>query len=335
VTIRTLALLSGLVVLAPSRAHAQDMFIGPGSTAEGDILRGGGVFLWGAGQFNYYSAMANSINTDTWMRLNEYIYQSIRFENAEKARRDRISFEKRLANLTKNRDRIANDPNAADIARGEALNSSLMELLKLNPSSYRSNSFPLDSDVVRKIPFFSGQYKADLSLARVNPTERRWPIAMRRPEFAKERRAYELALDTVLDLQGEGKTTRDAVIRLRETAETLLDRLVQLENFGANKILYNEARNYILRLKATAEDMQRGDIEQIYAALDQYSGTTVYDLITFMQKWNLRFGKPDLGDELGLYPTLRATLKGQLDEVKKGVNDRGNEPEPPAPGRRG
>ena len=32
----------------------------------------------GAGMFNYYTAQADSIETDTWMRLNEYIFQSVR-----------------------------------------------------------------------------------------------------------------------------------------------------------------------------------------------------------------------------------------------------------------
>ncbi|MBY0395297.1 MAG: hypothetical protein K2X91_02355, partial [Thermoleophilia bacterium] len=82
---RTLALavaaaaVVALASLGAPRSSAQ-IFVGAGSTAEGDILRGGGVYLWGAGQFNLYTSMAQSIQVDTWMRLNEYIYQSLKLD---------------------------------------------------------------------------------------------------------------------------------------------------------------------------------------------------------------------------------------------------------------
>ncbi|MGE3822419.1 MAG: hypothetical protein AB7I30_23640 [Isosphaeraceae bacterium] len=119
------------------------------------------------------------------------------------------------------------------------------------------------------------------------------------------------------------------MLRLKETAKALEDRLMRLEDHGKNPKLYNDARNYILRLRKTAEEMQVLNIDKIYGALDQYHGTSVHELVMFMQKWNLEFGVPDLGEERGQYPQLRAALKQQLDEVKAGVNDQGNEPGAP------
>lgn len=318
----------------PAPALAQGEYIGPGSTAEGDILRGQGLFLrgagqylQGAGQYNLYTAMAGSINADTFIRLNEYIYQSIQHENAERARRLGEKAARRVQNLNAIRDRILNEPEGGDIARGDAANSALRQLLRYNPSTYRSDSVPLDSELVRKIPFVSAEHNAVISLARINPNGRRWPIALNRREFVKECHDYERALDTVLDLRAERQTTRDAVLKLKETTKALEERLQQVEDHSKNPALFNDARNYILRLQKTAEDMQRLKIDEIYAAMDQYHGTSVHSLVQFMQKWNLQFGVPDLGEERGEYPLIRAAMKKQLDEVKSAIEDKGNEPQ--------
>ena len=59
--------LSGITV------RAQNVFVGAGSTAQGDYLRGAGIAAWGMGLFNYNTAVANSINLDTFIRGNEYL----------------------------------------------------------------------------------------------------------------------------------------------------------------------------------------------------------------------------------------------------------------------
>jgi len=47
-----------------------------GSTVQGDVARGMGMFAAGAGVYNEKSAVAASINTDTAMRWNQYMWQS-------------------------------------------------------------------------------------------------------------------------------------------------------------------------------------------------------------------------------------------------------------------
>ena len=45
-------------------------------TAEGDIARGMGLFLEGAGFYEKQTAEARSIDTDTVMRWNEYVHEA-------------------------------------------------------------------------------------------------------------------------------------------------------------------------------------------------------------------------------------------------------------------
>ncbi|WP_406698149.1 hypothetical protein V5E97_04755 [Singulisphaera sp. Ch08] len=323
---RTTVAALALIASFAGQAFGQINFIGPGSTPQGDILRGGGVFLQGAGIYNYYTAMGDSINADTMMRVNEYIYLSIRQDRAEKAARRARRTAERLANFNQIRDRIENDPNQNDMVKGDALNALFEKLVgpKISPSSYRLNSFELDSDMVRRIPFFYAPNQATIAMSRIIPAGK-WPIALRGPEFAPQRRNYEHALDAVLELQLDRKTTRDSLIALETAVKDLSERLDQVIS-PEKETLYLEAKGFIRRLEASKEMMKRKDIEMIIGEIDRYSGTTVHDLVIFMQRYNLRFGVPEIGTERAAYPKLYAAMKQQFDELNEALQVEGRAP---------
>jgi hypothetical protein len=66
-----------ILLLMGSNAKSQFNFVGPGSTAEGDYLRGVGAAAFGMRVYNEQTAVANSINAGTEMRLNQYLYESL------------------------------------------------------------------------------------------------------------------------------------------------------------------------------------------------------------------------------------------------------------------
>ena len=82
------SLVSSVVVLlamSPGAARAQYGYPGGyggygwggwGSTLQGSIARGLGYFNMGRGAYNYDTSVARSINADTAIRWNEYMYQS-------------------------------------------------------------------------------------------------------------------------------------------------------------------------------------------------------------------------------------------------------------------
>src|SRR5215467_12450720 len=64
---------------------------GGGSTVQGDFARGAGYYAMGAGMYNLSTAQAASINADTIMRWNEYMFLSQQEANKrEYLRRARI-----------------------------------------------------------------------------------------------------------------------------------------------------------------------------------------------------------------------------------------------------
>jgi hypothetical protein len=311
----------GLLSLLATGTHAQLIggggdVIFPGSTVQGDILRGEGSFLRGAGEFNYYSAVAGSINTDTWIRLNEYIYESARISSMRYAQRlaDRIARDNE--HHRKILDRHLNNPEQADVARGDALNALFKELTdpRITDSAFRLSPVHLSGDVIRTIPFFYGPASATISMQRLT-ARGQWPAGLRDAELAAERRAYERAIDNVLEQQIEGKLMPDSIAAVEVAVSNLFSGLDRERTPSSDKV-YVEAKNYLRQLEDIKELIKRRAAEQILSDMDKYSGTTVHDLVKFMQRNNLRFSYSNIQDERQLYDRLYASLRQQLDLVQ-------------------
>ena len=128
---------------------------GWGGTLQGDIARGLGYFNMGAGVYNQQTAIARSINTDTAIRWNQYVYLS-----QQEATREYMA--RRNASLAKDRNayesllkRIQDNPTAADVDNGDALNAALDQLSdpRLHSSALRMAETPLSAKMIREIPF--------------------------------------------------------------------------------------------------------------------------------------------------------------------------------------
>ena len=136
----------------------QSNFVGPGSTAQGDYLRGVGVASFGMGVYNHQTAIANSINADTAIKVNEYIYGCLMNEKRMNAEHREVMAAQDKENYNKIRQRIEQHPEARDVRKGDALNAVLEQLNnpKIQESSSRSVAVPLSVDEVRRIPFKLG-----------------------------------------------------------------------------------------------------------------------------------------------------------------------------------
>ena len=65
------------------------MGLGWCATPVGAYLNGVGFAAWGEGVYNLYTAQANSINTDTYIRWNEYVQEAYKLMSKEYNERNR------------------------------------------------------------------------------------------------------------------------------------------------------------------------------------------------------------------------------------------------------
>ena len=313
---KSLPILALLAVVA-GRSDAQFLFIGPGSTVPGDFARGEGIRLEGAGIYNYDTAVANAINTDTYIKWNEYIYNSMK--NMERERSERVrAYEKgRNANYRAILERIGDNPDWRDLKQGDALNAKLAKIRdpkRIDPYNLRYRPIPLSTAEVRKIPFVSAKHGAEISMQRLLSRQSGWPIGLRK--FAPSIRIYEKAMDAALEEMVVGKLSKEAINRI-ENARRDLRKKLDAEFAGKTEDrLYQEAFSHLFQLEKFHEKLKIVEVETIVKELDTYSGTTIADLVEFMNRRGLTFGIPREGDELELYPKLFASLDQQLEAVK-------------------
>jgi hypothetical protein len=111
----------------PALAHRGN-FIGAGSTAQGDYLRGIGIASWGQGLYNLNTAQATSILVDADIRMESYLGAVFAAEREQYKRllNERIAKEKR--NYEAIKDRIRDHPERYDVFMGTALNAAFEQM---------------------------------------------------------------------------------------------------------------------------------------------------------------------------------------------------------------
>ena len=313
------SILSALAVVLAAAAGAGAQVIFPGSTVEGDYLRGVGVAAAGMGVYNYDTAVAGSINTDTAMRWNEYVSAVASYQSRQNLMRRQRLQQERNQHLRAIAERIRDHPEERDVQTGSTLNDMMTQLLDpaINESSFRYDPVLLSADIVRRIPFKLDKENLVFSMHRLTATgKEKWPPALQDPQFAAERRAYEHALDAVLEQQIEGTMTIEAIRVVEAAVDDLFRKLDRVLTPSREK-LYLEAKNRLTEFKkATGQLLQSHRMEIVIGQLDRYAGTTVRDLLVFMRKNKLGFAGAESPEERGIYPELYAALVEQHDRVK-------------------
>ena len=144
-------------------------------TAQGSMVRGAGVAAAGAGSYNQQTAVARSINANTAMQVNQYMYE-VNKTNAK-------YYYTRSANKQKEASstgeaiykRLHDNPDGHDIHTGDALNVVLDELT--NPGIYSQvitgATRPIDTQLVKNIDF---EYAANMiAISLADLTARAFP----------------------------------------------------------------------------------------------------------------------------------------------------------------
>ena len=313
-------LLAGLVFLTlTGQGGAQVIYLPPGSTPQGDYLRGLGFAAMGLGALDVDHEVAEALHTETAIRWNEYVSavaerSALRYRQVLQQKKEERN---KLIGLV--RQRIREHPEELDVLKGNALNTLKERLLdpQLTDTSFRNAAVPLPVDVVRQIPFTIGRESLTFSMQRITAKGKaKWPPALQGDVFAPERQGYERALDTVLEQQIEGKMEIPDIERVGKTIEELRNKLNEVLP-GSRDKLYMDAKRRIDDFQRSYEFMIKSHQAQLVVGdLDGYSGTTVHDLLLFMQKHGLGFGVADKPEERNLYPKLRDWLQEQLEALK-------------------
>ena len=289
---------------------------GAGSTAQGSILQGAGMAAMGMGRYNVETAQARSINSDTAMRWNQYMYQSSvessRVYLANKARRE--SQEKGDISAIKNR--LRNNPNSVDIADGSALNSALTELNNPNVFSkavYYGGKMKLGGESIRNIPF---QYaSAGISTSVHQLTHGGAPEAMKkREEFIPYRdKLKAIAAEIRKEAEESGSPKPETIKKGKDEIMALKAKVEEV--FPQSSQERRDCLKFIKSLYGLASMLETPAINVLLAGVEKRPEATVGDLLGFMSAYNLRFGASDTNPQRQVYLMLYPMIAKLRDEV--------------------
>ena len=223
-------------------------------TAQGSMMRGAGVAAAGAGAYNQQTAVARSINANTAMQVNQYMYE-VNKTNAK-------YYYTRSANRQKEESstgeaiykRLHDNPSSYDIHTGDALNVVLDELT--NPAVYTQvitgATRPIDSQLVKNIEF---EYAANMiAISLADFSARGVPdYLMTTDEFAPDRATIkELAGKVRSEIQSQGQASPETLAKARVAINALKTKADELLPQGSPNRL--EVDNYLKALYRPLQD---------------------------------------------------------------------------------
>jgi hypothetical protein len=339
-------LLVGLALLAATAGQARSQYYYPygygydgygfggwGGTVQGNILQGMGAYAEGAGVYNYDTATANSINVDTAIRLNQYIWNSelearARW-SAHQARRLNLSRDEYKARLK----RIRTNPTDSDIDSGEALNAILHDFtdpkFTTGSSGLRLAGGKISASAIREIPFRDETDAITLSLDELTEPKS-WPSPLLSDTFKPEREAYQKAVDDALAEDKEGGTLKpETVARVRNAVATLY-RKVEATIPKTQQPDHLQAMNYLKGLAGLSRMLERPNVESVLSQLEKIEDTSVGNLVAFMHTYNLRFAPATTPKQRNVYRELYPIMARDRDKVVGKPGESVEQP-PPAP----
>jgi len=308
---------------------------GGGNTVQSNVARGLGYYDIGAGVYNEDTAIADSINANTVENWNQYLWngqqEANRREYLRMARRMRKDAQSGDAILTRLRD----NPTPADIESGAALNVVLDQLTdpRIQSSALRLATTPLESKVIKDIPFQSATEPVSISLSQLT-AKGNWPTALMADAFAPERAEYQQAVEQALreDESDEGQIRPETLQRINNALARIHAKLQASP--PADRAQYIQAENFLRTQYGMARLLQNPKIEKVLAELDKTPRTTLGNLLGFMHTYNLRFGQANTEDQRAVYRQLYPILVAQRDRIvhEAGLDRQPNgAPPPPQP----
>jgi len=244
----------------------------------------------GRGMYNVNTAQAKSIDVNTVMRFNQAMFNGSRVGARMYAAREKKLKEQNEKSYSEIQDRLRNHPTARDVTDGDALNT-LLDVL-LSPAnadaSLQQIKAPLRHDVISNIPFELASEGMTVCLDRMT-MDGQWPQAVMSEEFRPEREGLRKAIQSALEEDKQGEVDPETVQAVQAAIDRLRTKFEKL--IPQTSPDYIPAHWSIKAMDGLTKMLYSPTMDKILSELEDYQGTTLGDLLGFMQAFNLRFGE--------------------------------------------
>jgi len=262
------------------------------------------------------TAAANAINEKTVQDWNQYLWLS----QQEANRRAHLRRVRQMRRDAQSGDavsnRIRNQPTPDDIESGAALNVVLDQLTdpRIQSSALRLGTTPIDSKVIKNIPFQSASAAIALSLDQMT-AQGELPLALQGEKFGPERLEYQQAIDQALQESEQGDISQATLQRVDKAVAQLHAKL--RANPSDDRAAQSDAENYVRTLYGMTRLLRSPQIDKVLGELDKVPQTTLGNLLGFMHAYNLRFGDATTPAQREIYQNLYPPMVALRDRVVK------------------
>ena len=291
---------------------------GWGETPQGSIARGLGALYAGAGYGAEMTAVANSINYDTWQRWNQYLYESNREATRLYLAKKNFDIQNNKNSYNQIIKRLQDNPTSRDVYDGDALNAALDQLSdpRLHSSTLRQASKPVPREVVANIPFRYASEAVTIILSNLKGANE-WPPALNITRFAEDKKEFDAISEQARKEDEDGEISPDTISRAKALIARMRAKLAQeplavpKDNLAAERFLKTAAG--LVKL------LEKPDTKAVLDQLNKVPNTTVGSLIGFMHLYNLRFGAATTPQQREIYEKLYSMLDEARDLSQKAL----------------
>lgn len=274
----------------------------------GDYARGLGWWAAGQGVYNVDTAEANSINVNTMMRLNEYMYESLLIKDKQHWEAEQKRIHDTRDALSGAQDRIRNNPTQNDVDSGDALNLAIGELSDPRYAyqvSKVADDVKIDSDVIRNIPFRDAVEAVTLGLDELTDADQ--PEIFLGPQFADDVKEYRKITDDLnKEVDADKKVKPETVRKMREVLNRVDQKLKGMKDLDDQKRF--DAERHLKTLLGLTYMLETPSLDVYLADVAKVDSVSLSKLLVFMQSFNLRFGVAQNPAQKEAYATLYPIL---------------------------
>jgi hypothetical protein len=289
---------------------------GGAGSIQGDVAQGMGIFAAGMGQYNEQTAIGRSIETDTRMRLNEYLWRSEQVRRQQQAQQSAARRERTNQAITGIQDRILNNPQRDDIVSGSTLNAILHELRAPSvPDSLLENAasdLTLTGQQIRLIPLRFASKGVVISAHRL-AAENAWPVPLQAPAFKPLRDEYRALVEEARNLPEDQEVSDETIVKgiqIISQMRTLAQEQLTGPDFAA-------AERYLKAQAGLLQMARQPNIRQVLEAAYRKETVPLANALLGMDSFNMSFGRADDPEEQEMY--LR-TLYPMMAELRSRVS---------------
>jgi hypothetical protein len=272
------------------------------------------MYAMGAGVYNLDTAQARSINTDTAMRYNQYVFESTMEEAKRYTERKHAEIGKNQALYDAHQKKLRDNPDPQQIDNGDALNAAVTDLSdpRLGSSSLRAANAPVPSSLIAEVPFYYASERITIMLDGIRNSIK-WPEVFEGERFANAQKTFD---DLRARVRAEAQNGDVSAKTLREAKSFVNDLRAKLE---AEPLKdpddQKDAMTFITSCTSLLGLLEKPDIRPALVELRKVTDTTIGNLLGFMHYFNLRFGAATTPKERQAYQQLYAILDQTRDSV--------------------